>query len=144
MKKIFLLMIALCVIFTGCSKSSSPVPDVPSRTVTCTRCDGGGVCYHCDGESVRDGRRCRVCDGSGACTACGGQGKLEVLEIDGKDYTVCTGCHGSGACGYCEGAGKMTRNFSTLGRIDSECSFCHGNGKCILCKGSGVRRLSGF
>lgn len=78
--------------------------DYKVRTVDCNRCHGSGVCYHCDGDSFRDGRRCRVCNGTGYCGDCEGVGSLEVIEKDGKDYTVCTSCHGRGVCGACDGS----------------------------------------
>lgn len=146
MKRYLLLLIVLCIVVacgSGCSSADS-AERAKSRFVECSLCDGNGVCYHCDGEGFRGGRRCSVCDGSGYCDACGGQGDLEVLEINGKDYTVCTVCHGSGSCGVCDGNGKTVAHFSTLGSIESKCSFCHGNGSCISCDGTGRRELRGF
>lgn len=166
MKKYFLLLITVFFIFcSGCSKSGSgaevmsgerndssadvlidpnPIPETASRTVTCHMCHGDGVCFHCDGDAFRNGRRCSVCDGTGYCNTCGGVGSLEVLEINGKDYTICTTCHGEGICGLCEGTGRIVHQFSTLGRVDNECSLCHGSGNCLGCKGTGLRELRGF
>ena len=157
-----LLIVCAFLICAGCgekSKSSqndnfdmdSPsiigdgISSIPEgRTTTCIKCHGDGVCSHCNGDSFRDGRRCSVCNGTGNCDACGGVGSIEVLELDGKDYTVCTSCHGDGTCGVCDGTGRIVQQYSTLGRVDSDCRLCHGNGKCLLCHGTGLRELRGF
>ncbi len=114
------------------------------RVVTCYMCHGDGICYHCDGDAYRNGRRCSVCDGTGKCSACEGNGEFEAFEIDGKDYTICGSCHGEGICGVCSGTGRIVQQFSTLGRIDSECHLCHGSGDCLGCKGTGLKELKGF
>lgn len=148
MKRYLLLMIVVYIVAvcgSGCSSAApSPAEHAESRFVECSLCDGNGVCYHCDGEGFRGGRRCSVCDGSGSCNACGGQGDLEVLETNGKDYTVCTSCHGSGICSFCDGVGKTAVHFPTLGLCESECSYCQGNGGCSRCDGTGRRELRGF
>lgn len=123
--------------------SDDNMPD-HAISVACHLCHGDGICYHCDGESFRDGRRCNVCNGTGNCDACEGIGSLEVIEVDGVDYIVCTGCHGSGDCGVCDGTGKIVHQYSTLGRVNRDCSLCHGSGNCVGCKGTGLRELAGF
>lgn len=114
------------------------------RTVECSLCHGDGVCYHCDGEGFRNGRRCRVCEGAGSCDSCGGSGVFQVMERGSKDYTVCGSCHGDGTCGACDGTGEMGYQSSTLGYVGGDCMLCNGSGKCLSCKGNGVRELSGF
>lgn len=52
-----------------------------SITITCTACDGTGVCWGCGGAGTyshsSDGNEkytCEACKGSGKCNACGGTG----------------------------------------------------------------------
>lgn len=166
MKKYFALLIAvLYILCAGCSGNESDtgvvigtgigsnadiyqgldtLQEASPRVTTCRRCHGNGICSHCDGEGFRDGRRCSVCNGAGYCNACGGLGSLDVLEINGKDYTVCSSCHGDGTCGLCDGTGRIVHQLSTLGRIDGDCMLCHGSGNCIGCKGTGLVELKGF
>lgn len=115
-----------------------------ARTVECYMCHGDGVCYHCDGEGFRNGRRCSVCGGTGKCDSCVGGGAFHVIERGTKDYTVCGSCHGYGTCGACDGTGEMGYQSSTLGHVGGNCMLCTGSGKCLSCKGSGFRELSGF
>lgn len=125
-------------------RSSNIGQSQTTRTVACHLCHGKSVCYHCDGDGFRNGRRCSVCSGTGKCTACDGLGALTVIELDGKDYTICSPCHGEGICGVCDGAGEIVYQFATLGRSQVDCSLCHGTGNCLLCKGSGLYELCGF
>lgn len=115
-----------------------------SRSVDCQSCHGDGVCYHCNGDGFRNGRRCSVCDGAGECSKCGGAGILKVIVKNGKDYIQCTACHGGGECGACGGTGQIGYQSSSLGYIGGECSLCHGSGTCLSCKGDGLVRLKGF
>lgn len=151
MRKHFLLLtVALLVLCAGCTSNGSSIDLAPNirepapRAVTCHLCHGDGICYHCDGEGFRNGYRCSVCNGTGNCDVCSGMGSIEVLELDGKDYTVCTSCHGDGSCGVCNGTGRIVQQYSTLGRVDSDCRLCHGSGKCLGCHGTGLKELRGF
>ncbi len=136
---IFVLCTVLTGIFCGCgSHVTVGVDEEPAtiRTTTCTTCDGEGVCPHCDGEAFRDGRRCRTCEGNGTCRNCSGKGRLEVIEIDGKDYIYCVLCHGKGICDACGGNGKSA--------YWDKCVGCGGVGECRFCRGKGVTSLQGF
>lgn len=166
MKKLaVLLTLAVCLACTGCARGAERNPsdsehqdgsglengtveiqgeELPARAVECHMCHGDGVCFHCDGDAFRNGRRCSRCDGTGKCSACGGAGTLEVIVINGQDYTVCTTCHGGGKCGGCDGSGKMGYQSSTLGHVGGNCMLCKGSGKCVACKGTGLRKLAGF
>ena len=156
MKKVIAILLAVlcCFSITGCGSSISKesIKQLEEetgghvsqqRTTTCQLCKGDGVCYHCKGEPFRDGRRCNVCDGTGKCTGCDGKGKLNVVVIDGKDYTRCSSCHGSGICEACGGTGKMIMS-GKMNMFDNLTScWCH-NGKCVVCDGTGWVRLYGF
>ena len=152
MKKLIGIVVVVCAVwFIGKSilgdffdETANPILNSDTRYITCHLCHGDGVCYHCDGDSFRDGRRCSVCNGTGKCTACDGKGTLEVIVINREDYTVCTSCHGSGECGLCDGTGQLEYYFSTLGRAGGDCNLCHGNGKCLGCKGTGIVKVRGF
>lgn len=107
------------------------------RSVQCSSCHGNKLCWHCNGDCFRNGRRCNVCDGNGNCTACLGKGVHEVLVINGQDYVYCTACHGKKDCTMCNGSGK-DENYN------SDCFNCKGSRKCPYCKGEGITRLRGF
>ena len=161
MKKMIAILLAIvyCLIVTGCGSTAknTVVPEetiigedsigesiTSKRTTSCHICHGDGICYHCKGDGFHDGRRCSVCDGTGKCHYCNGAGKLEVVEMGGKDYTLCGSCHGSGKCSLCDGNGTYTVSFSTLGTSTTDCMLCHGSGKCLNCKGTGWVELRGF
>lgn len=163
MKKLaVLLVLAVCLACAGCAGNAERDPghqdglgpeigtveiqgeELPVRAVDCHMCHGDGVCWHCGGDAFRNGRRCSKCNGTGKCSTCGGAGTLEVIVINGQDYTVCTNCHGSGDCGTCDGSGELGYQSSTFGHVGGDCILCHGSGKCIACKGTGLRELAGF
>ena len=108
------------------------------RTITCGVCHETGVCYHCNGEKFRNGRRCSICDGTGLCQSCDGVGFHDVVEKDGKDYYVCARCDGTGDCRRCGGTGKRQN------RIEPRCALCKGSGDCSVCHGKGVIEVGGF
>lgn len=144
-----LLMTLVIFCLTGCNRSRVKVgtdaQTAQVRTTTCALCDGSGVCWHCNGDGFRDGRRCKICDGEKTCDVCQGAGRREVLVIDGQDYVYCGECHGSGKCTYCDGSGKDPNTIFIFNKsVTSKCPFCSGGGKCLLCHGKGVTRLSGF
>lgn len=130
------------------TETSEPADVIPAgaqtRTIECTMCHGDGLCYHCDGEAYRNGRKCSVCNGTGNCDYCQGVGSFEVFEIDGQDYTICGSCHGEGICGVCDGTGTYSHTYPTLGTQTSKCTLCHGSGKCLSCKGNGILAVAGF
>lgn len=122
----------------------NPVVSNGTRTITCSLCHGDGICSHCNGEAFRNGRRCNSCNGTGRCDHCSGEGSFNVLEIDGKDYTVCGFCHGTGTCDYCDGLGEESYTFTTLGTSTVKCWLCNGSGKCRGCNGTGYEEVKGF
>ena len=115
-----------------------------ARQIDCALCHGDGVCYHCDGMGFRNGRRCSVCNGNGACAHCNGKGALEVIEMNGRDYTVCGSCQGDGKCDLCNGTGRIQHSYASLGTVNGECTLCHGSGNCLSCHGSGLSEVRGF
>lgn len=150
MKKLLIVIIAIVVVWgyrTFFYEPDNYYVDAgkSARVIECTLCNGKGVCYHCDGDGYRDGRRCSVCNGNGKCNACGGEGELEVIEINNTDYIECTTCHGSGKCGLCGGTGVYVAGYSeNFGSIGGDCMLCGGDGECISCHGEGLEKLSGF
>ena len=141
------LMAALTA--TGCqgksSGNGSASGAAPQRVTTCSVCHGDGVCWHCDGDQYRNGRRCSSCDGTGKCDYCQGAGSFSVYVINGQDYTRCGSCQGNGQCSVCNGSGDVQGWHSdTFGSISGNCLMCHGKGTCTSCKGSGYLRLSAF
>lgn len=144
MKKVFCLILSCAFLFAACGSSTVRVGTeqikAEIRTIVCSSCHGEKVCWHCSGDAYRSGRRCSICDGTGLCSKCSGKGELEILEIDGRDYTRCTSCSASGICPMCTGSGKMDR----YGSSSSNCMICRGTGKCVGCGGSGLVSIHGF
>lgn len=149
MKKTLIIMLAVMIIIcTGCQKKvevgGTSLTVTQSRQLKCPVCHGDGVCYHCGAMGFNNGRRCSVCNGGGYCNHCGGAGALEVMEIDGRDYTICGSCQGDGKCDVCNGSGSFKEYYSNLGGISGNCMLCQGSGNCLSCHGSGLREVSGF
>ena len=117
-------------------RPSEPRQSPRQVMVTCSLCQGNGVCYICSGsgEGPYGNPFCPSCYGNGVCDFCEGEGRYPEntdLAADAFNYVtkkgLCNTCRATGRCSFCGGVERP----AWLG----PCIGCRGTNVCSICQG---------